>query len=46
MKKILEKKPVKTNWDELGLVVAVGDGVARITGLIFNFYWRLASAIY
>ena len=33
IKKIFERRSIKTNWDELGLVVAVGDGVAKITGL-------------
>jgi proton translocating ATP synthase F1 alpha subunit len=31
--KILEKKPARASWDQLGLVVAVGDGVAKVTGL-------------
>jgi proton translocating ATP synthase F1 alpha subunit len=33
IKKVIGRKPKKLTWNELGLVVAVGDGVAKITGL-------------
>jgi len=33
IKKVIGRKPKKLSWNELGLVVAVGDGVAKITGL-------------
>jgi len=33
IKKIFEQKSGKIQWEEYGLVVSVGDGVAKITGL-------------